>query len=407
MRAMPRARATPSLPEVPPGLRSPGWLARFPLVRIALLALAIRMLSVLLAFGANVLFPLHLPEQFTILGQTHAFWDTLARWDSGWYVGIARDGYAYVPGGRSNLAFFPAYPLAMRAVGGLLGGETPHYFFGGVVVSWLAFAGAMVMLWKLARLDLSAEDADRAVLYAAVFPFAFFFGLAYSESLYLLLMVSAFYAVRTGHWLLAAAAGAIAMVSRVNAIMALPALAWLAWRTAAGDRHRLVSATLALLAMTLGFAAWCGYNYMLSGNPLEWMSSITRWGYYPGQVLPKNYPGLVVALWTRPYEFLLGEPMAPYDTLNGLTALAFLAAVPFVWWRLGVGYGLFMLANLVLPLSSDQFEGMGRYCAVLFPMPIFLASVIRSATPHHLLLFVYGTFYMLVLALFVNVHPIF
>src|SRR3982751_2862582 len=52
-----------------------------------------------------------------------------ARFDAGWYGGIALDGYHFQ--GRwdrqQNVAFFPAYPLAMRVVGYLVGG-----FEGGV-----------------------------------------------------------------------------------------------------------------------------------------------------------------------------------------------------------------------------------------------------------------------------------
>ena len=45
------------------------------------------------------------------------FWDRFARWDAGWYHGIAANGYAYVEGGRSNLAFFPVYPKLMGLAG--------------------------------------------------------------------------------------------------------------------------------------------------------------------------------------------------------------------------------------------------------------------------------------------------
>ena len=33
------------------------------------------------------------------------------------------------------------------------------------------------------------------------------------------------------------------------------------------------------------------------------------------------------------------------------------------------------LANLWLPLSSGQYEGMGRYCAVLFPFFILVSGI--------------------------------
>ena len=98
--------------------------------------------------------------------------------------------------------------------------------------------------------------------------------------------------------------------------------------------------------------------------------------------------------------------MAPYDTLNGIAALACLGVIPFVWRRFGAGYGLFMLANLWLPLSSGQFEGLGRYCTVLFPVFIWLATL-RSRLVFDGVIVVFATLYTLCLALFTNVHPLF
>ena len=51
------------------------------------------------------------------------------RWDAGWYLGIALNGYDYDPNARAtaqqNVAFFPAYPMVVRAVTAWLGG--PHH----------------------------------------------------------------------------------------------------------------------------------------------------------------------------------------------------------------------------------------------------------------------------------------
>lgn len=380
----------------------PTWVQ---LMSVASFAIAVRVVSALLAFFANVLFPFNQPEQFTVFGRTHAFWDTFARYDTGWYVGIARDGYRFVEGGRSNLAFFPAYPMAMRAAGLALGGRPSDYFLGGVLVSWVAYVLGMVALFQLARQDLDDDGAWRAVVLASVFPFAFFFGVAYSESLFVASMVTSMYGFRTGRWTLAGASGALAVCARVNGIMALPALAWLAWEGSGGTlRER--RPWLALGAVVAGFCGWCAYVYGLSGNPFEWASSIQRWGYEPGGAPWSPLLDLLRALWQRGFQFLSTERMAPYDTLNGLAALSCIAALPFVWYRLGTAYGLFVAANLALPLSSGQFEGLGRYCAVLFPVSIWLATL-RFQPWQSFWLFTSSALYMLGLTLFTKVHPLF
>src|SRR4029453_7098796 len=82
-----------------------------------------------------------------------------------------------------------------------------------------------------ARLDLPRRRAERAVLLTAIFPFAFFFGVAYSEATFLLFAVLAFYGFRTRRWVLGGLCGALATATRVPGIMMLPALAWGALET--------------------------------------------------------------------------------------------------------------------------------------------------------------------------------
>jgi hypothetical protein len=65
-----------------------------------------------------------------------------------------------------------------------------------------------------------------------------------------------------------------------------------------------------------------------------------------------------------------------------------------------------MLLNLLLPLSSGVFEGVGRYCSVLFPAFLLLATI-RSRVVATGLVVGFALFYTLGLALFTGLHPIF
>jgi hypothetical protein len=382
-------------------------------LRVALAALGFRIVSAIVAFLANLTFPPYQAVQVTMFERPNRFWDAFIRFDSGWYYQIARNGYGFVPGGPSvgvgkagKIAFFPLYPILMRWASHLFGRAPSDVYLGGIFVAWISFALAMVALFHLARLDLSRDGAGRAVVLTAVFPFAFFFGLVYTESLFLLLTVLSFYGFRTRRWWLGGAAGALATATRVNGILMLPALAWAAWQAAPATARDRARAAAGLLLVPAGIAAYSLFVYRLSGNALEWMASIRRWGYYPGGA-PWTAPFVLVRqLVTHPYAYLAGDRMAPVDTLYGVAGILFLVAVPFVWRRLGAAYGLFMLANLWLPMSSGVFEGVGRYCSVLFPCFIWLASM-RSPFVYTSLVAIFALFYTLGLALFTTVHPLF
>lgn len=373
--------------------------------RIVGVAIGFRIVSALVAFFVSVTFPLNANQGFSVYRTPHAFWDTFARYDAGWYNQIATGGYAYAAGGRNNLAFFPLYPLLMRWGGRLLGGEQQDFYFAGIIVSWAAFALAMVLLYRLARLDLPHDGALRGVGYAAVFPSAYFFGVVYSESLFYLGLVGAVLALRTRRWMWAAIAGAMMTATRVNGVMFIPALALMAWQAdrSPGGRWR---AALAVLGACGGFGAYCVYNYWLSGDPFAWYRAITYWGYHPGGDPVGGLLAMAQALSTRFYQFLSTENMAPYDTLNAGLAAIVLGMVPFVWRRFGLAYAMVPLLGLILPLSTGQFEGLGRYCSVLFPVPLLLGSV-QGETRHLGLIAASAMLYALGLALFVNVHPLF
>jgi Gpi18-like mannosyltransferase len=375
--------------------------------RIFIAALAFRVCSALIAFLANVVFPLAQDPGFSVFPrQDHLFWDAFARYDSGWYHQIASQGYEYKGTGRNNLAFFPAYPLLMRAGAWLLGGRQQDYYFAGIVISWLSFAGAMTLLYRLALLDLPRAAAVRAVIYSAVFPAAFFFGMVYSESLYLLTVVASVYFARTARFAAAGAVGALMTATRVTAVIAVPGIALVAWQAAGADAGRRLRAALATAACGGGIVAFSVFNWMLSGKPFTWYESITFWGYHPGSNPFSMLLGLLHALVTRPYGFLATERMAPYDTLNAAAALLALALVPIIWKRFNAGYALIVLAALLLPLSSGQFEGLGRYTSVQFPVALALASL-GGEVRHYVVLAVFAALYGLCLAMFVNVHPLF
>jgi hypothetical protein len=265
---------------------------------------------------------------------------------------------------------------------------------------------AMVGRYYQASLDLPRRRAGRAVLLTAIFPFAFFFGVIYSESTFLLFTVLAFYLFRTRRWPSGGSAAAMAIATRVTGVLMWPALAWTAWRSADQTPRDRALAAGALVLSLAGFAWYCGYVYSVSGNPFEWAATLQRWNYRIGGA-PWTAPiTLIGRLAAHPYAFLAGERMAMYDALYGVTGVLFLAAVPFVWIRFGAGYGLFMALNLALPLSSGVFEGVGRYCSVLFPCFIWLASL-RSRLAWTLIVVIFALFYTLGLALFTTLHPLF
>jgi hypothetical protein len=85
-----------------------------------------------------------------VVSPQYHFWETLLRWDSAWYVAVARSGYPhFVPqfeghAGQSMIAFFPLFPMTVRAASRVTG---LSYEAAGLLVAFMLGATVSVVLW--------------------------------------------------------------------------------------------------------------------------------------------------------------------------------------------------------------------------------------------------------------------
>jgi hypothetical protein len=321
--------------------------------------------------------------------------DVWARWDSGWFLQIAEDGYSHP---SFTPAFFPLYPALVAAVGRVLDG---HYILAGTLVSLAACAAAFVLLYRLGRELLDEPAARRAVLYLAVFPTAVFLTAVYSESLYLALTIGAFLAAERGRFGAAGVTAGLALLTRPVGVALLPALALLAWRSAdrRGALLRLAAAPAAFLAYPLLLWADIGRPFeFLSAQEEGWQRSLSPLGPIGGL-----WDG-VRAGWAGARQLAAGADGAVYwddaagDPLRvaaqNLEQLAFAALfvclAVVAWKRLGAPYGLFAGLSLALPLSVPASDfpllSIQRFGLAVFPFFLALATLGSRPRAHTLIL---------------------
>ena len=85
----------------------------------------------------------------------------MARWDSVWYLAIARHGYGHE---AARTAFYPLYPLLIRGVGTVLGSD----LVAGVLISVVCFAIGLVALHRLVALDMIAYAVEPDAIHVTV-----------------------------------------------------------------------------------------------------------------------------------------------------------------------------------------------------------------------------------------------
>jgi mannosyltransferase PIG-V len=285
----------------------------------------------------------------------------LARWDSVWYLAIANDGYP--AGDARRTAFFPLYPMLVRAAETVV--RSP--IVAGALVSFACFGVALVVLHRLTEIELGAPAARATVWALALFPGAVFFSAVYSEALYLALSVGCVYAARTGRWAWAGTLGALGAATRSAGVLLVVPLAvlWLA-RPGGGPRRIRDAAWIALVPA--GLAAFCGALALGGGDAFAPVHAQDIWYRHFAGPFVGVWDGTAAA-WRGLHD--LGEPAARADVVLFACLVATVPMVAGVLRRLPAAYGAYVIAALALPLSypvgPQPLMSLPRFVAVLFP----------------------------------------
>ncbi|MFI8190571.1 hypothetical protein ACIF8T_17475 [Streptomyces sp. NPDC085946] len=207
-----------------------------------------------------------------------------SQWDADWYLAIADHGYTRELGtayNKNDLAFFPLYPVLVKAVAGVTPGSR------ATVGLCVAVVASLVAAWGVFAVGDRLHDRRVGILLTtlwAAHPVALVQWMGYTESLFTAFVAWSLYAVLTGRLLTAAACAALAGLTRPTGIAlaaAVSVAALLSLRTSGGARRPHARAC-ALAAAALAPLGWCGY--------VGWVGlRLGRWdGYFAVQRLWHN-----------------------------------------------------------------------------------------------------------------------
>jgi hypothetical protein len=377
------------------------WTSRLVVMATGILAV----LEIGRAAGTTAYDPDNLTAPFGYFGNLLVA--PLARWDSWWYLTIAHQGYEH---NLMRTAFFPLYPMIVRGVGLIVRSD----LIAGVLVSVVSFGVALVLLYRLAALELGSSSRARlAVMLTAFSPLAFFFSAVYSESLFLALSLGAIFEARMGRWATAGLLGALGAASRNSGVILVVPLALLflygpradrppgpgspsrpggaglpwprgGWRWLL-PRYRIEPQIAWIALVPVGLLAYLGYLALSLGDGLAPLHAQTLWFHHFAGPFGGVWDGAVAA-WDGLHQLIHGSRVPVYFTAAGgdpftvagtnLMLFSFLVlsifAIIGTLRRLPIAYGAYVLAALALPLSDpvkpQPLASLPRYELVLFPL---------------------------------------
>ena len=303
--------------------------------------------------------------------------DALTSWDGVWYQRIVTAGYPrvvrphvtyFVPDARA--AFFPAYPLIVRAFDAVApGGPT----FAALVVNLILGAAAVYLVGVLARELFDQRVAARAMALMALFPGAFVLSFAYTEALMLTVAAACLLALHRRQWLVAGLCAAIGTASRPNGVALIVACAVAA--LVAVRTRREWSALISVLLAPLGLIAFHLFLWHHTGERTVWFRVQSEaWG--EGASWGWTALHRTLRAFTQPLT-------SPTNTITAATVLAMLLLLWCLWrYRLPapiVAYCVVVLAMMLIPATVTARP---RFLYTAFPLLISAAAWLDERIRH-------------------------
>lgn len=350
-----RSRASASVGPPPWTHPAAAWFATRFLILVAAVPIS-------LAFG---------PPLFGVDPMVPRGLSVIGGWDTSWYLDIARHGYErytdLVGVVFSNLPFFPLLPALMRWAMALH--INPFVF--ALVLSNVAFLGALIGLCRLTRVRYGHQRARLVAWSVAAYPFTVYASMAYTDAITVFLSIAAALLMWSGRWVPAAGVAGVAALARPTGILVALLVALLAAYEPGPRAHRLTRAVLSFVPALCLLAGYLWWMQLTRGDWALPFEAQAAWGRgSPGIGLVTTLPseiassveGLVtldLVKWWHPV-IRDGVPTAFYVCL-----LFRLKRMEGSWSSPWV---LYSAAVLALPLSSGSFTSMTRFGLLAFPL---------------------------------------
>jgi hypothetical protein len=347
-----------------------------------------RLLLFAVGFLVLTLFPANPVESWQgIVFPGNNLIDGFVRWDSMWYEAIVNPNPRFLPSGHSSANFFPLYSWVSWVVSLPLRAMLDHekaFYVGGIIVSLTAFLLGLKAVMRLGTQLAGADVAVRAVWLIAVFPFSFFFSTVYADALYFCLAAWSLTFAYEGRWRSACLLATMASMTRIPGLALFPAIALEYLRRHDFDVRSLPKEIPSLLILAVGPIIILSYNEWRYGDPLAFLYARQQgWNRASG-----------FTAFVRDYNYFLrgslfscgsvGECLREFEPTRILLGYWYLALIPtslalIAYGARTLGVGLTVWVVLSVGMASlNGLDGTGRFTAVLFPVFIALAMLLRS-----------------------------
>lgn len=310
----------------------------------------------------------------------HADLEILKRNDSYWYEKIAINGHEKITPDQlgscedsqlkqSYYAFFPLYPFIIKGAMALTGFSFDKVaFFYSVAFSLLLF---LVFFMFIKVLSHSVETAFYSTLVLMLFPFHYYFSVFYTESLFLLLLIAAFYAIEKRRLVLFSGLTALLVLVRPNGLfMMIPLFIFLVEGYQKPDVVSVVKSgfknyrnLIYFVLPVFTFIAYCTYLKIMTGDFFAYKTAQAGWcreTVFPWVPILRSADGI--------------------DYFNSAYFFVFVLIGIFCFNKIPLSFSALIWINLLLPLTANSITSP-RFISVIFVFSFIIGQSLHKNRP--------------------------
>ena len=294
----------------------------------------------------------------------HSFADLMCKWDCKWYLTIINNGYdehlrttPKVWAGLANWAFFPLYPYLVRIISVIIQIKASLV---GIILNQGFVLLALMIFYKYLKIYVDELNSRFGVLILAFSPFSIYFASLYTEALFLLLSLAAFYFMESKKPFLAAICGGLLSATRpIGCMFVIPFCYNLIKKH--GIKTRIVF--YAIIAVS-GLLCYMLFLYFKTGDCLAFHTVQKGWGRH--------------GFDTRHLGYQLWKMLTDYHN-----SLIFLVALGLSIYLLFSGYvkeAMFNFLAIIPGVLTGTMMSEGRFSGTLFTFYFGIVILSRKST---------------------------
>lgn len=302
-----------------------------------------------------------------MIHQHKDFFAAMCKWDCQWYLTIINDGYDLhtrvtprIWKGLANWAFFPLYPYTVKIIATLSGLSAVMV---GVILNQVIVLIALMVFYLYLKLFVDELNSRFGVVLLAFSPFSVYFSSLYTEAMFLLLSLLAFYFMRTNRLILSAICGGLLSATRpIGVMFSLPFLGHHLLHTKLTFKAVVKIILLTIISIS-GLLVFMTYLQVHIGDFLAFQHIQKGWGRH----------GLDTDNLSRQISQMVG------DTHNFLFfSLSFVMSI-YLLIKKHFAEALFNLLCILPGVMTGTMMSEGRFCGTLFTLYFGLVIVAKKS----------------------------